>query len=225
MTAERIDIGEALATEWLPEVHTAIFASATMTVSKSFEHFNHAVGSIASVLQYPHRCTWTRATTSIRTWLWSLQAISPIRAIVRAILRRSSACWSTPILPWADRCSRCSPIGATWKTCTPALSPRWPVRVWSSTASSATHLLVACATGLSTSRPPRFLRLRPSGRIRRQRRDAALRHHSQAAVLEPHGPALVRAQPARRPRLGALFAARGSARGQAGGRPPYPLVD
>mgnify|MGYP006876719854 FL=1 len=44
MTAERIDIGEALATEWLPEVHTAIFASATMTVSKSFEHFNHAVG-------------------------------------------------------------------------------------------------------------------------------------------------------------------------------------
>lgn len=26
------------------EVHTAIFASATMTVSKSFEHFNHAVG-------------------------------------------------------------------------------------------------------------------------------------------------------------------------------------
>ena len=40
MTAERLDIGEALATEWLPEVHTAIFASATMTVSKSFEHFN-----------------------------------------------------------------------------------------------------------------------------------------------------------------------------------------
>ncbi len=30
--------------DWLPEVHTAIFASATMTVSKSFEHFNHAVG-------------------------------------------------------------------------------------------------------------------------------------------------------------------------------------
>ena len=50
-------------------------------------------------------------------------------------------------------------------------------------------------------------------------------HHSQAAVLESHGPALVRAQPARRPRLGALFAARGGARGQAGGRPPYPLVD
>ena len=44
LTAERLDIGEALATDWLPEVHTAIFASATMTVAKSFEHFNHAVG-------------------------------------------------------------------------------------------------------------------------------------------------------------------------------------
>ena len=44
LSAERIDIGEALAEEWLPEVHTAIFASATMTVSKSFDHFNHAVG-------------------------------------------------------------------------------------------------------------------------------------------------------------------------------------
>lgn len=44
LSAERIDIGEALAEEWLPEVHTAIFASATMTVSKSFEHFNHAIG-------------------------------------------------------------------------------------------------------------------------------------------------------------------------------------
>ena len=44
LTAERLDIGEALATDWLPEVHTAVFASATMTVSKSFDHFNHAVG-------------------------------------------------------------------------------------------------------------------------------------------------------------------------------------
>ena len=44
LTAERLDIGEALATDWLPEVHTAIFASATVTVAKSFEHFNHAVG-------------------------------------------------------------------------------------------------------------------------------------------------------------------------------------
>ncbi len=44
LTAERLDIGEALAESWLPETHTAIFASATMTVSDSFSHFNHAVG-------------------------------------------------------------------------------------------------------------------------------------------------------------------------------------
>lgn len=44
LTAERMDIGEALAEQWLPEVHSAIFASATMTVSKDFTHFNHAVG-------------------------------------------------------------------------------------------------------------------------------------------------------------------------------------
>ena len=44
LSAERLDIGEALAENWLPEVHTAVFASATMTVSGSFEHFNHAVG-------------------------------------------------------------------------------------------------------------------------------------------------------------------------------------
>ena len=68
MTAERIDIGEALANEWLPEVHTAIFASATMTVSKSFEHFNHAVGSIALALRHPRHYIWIRAMTSIRTW-------------------------------------------------------------------------------------------------------------------------------------------------------------
>ena len=44
LTAERLDIGEALAEQWLPEVHTAIFSSATMTVSESFDHFNHAIG-------------------------------------------------------------------------------------------------------------------------------------------------------------------------------------
>ena len=44
LTAERLDIGEALAEQWLPEVHTAIFSSATMTVGESFDHFNHAVG-------------------------------------------------------------------------------------------------------------------------------------------------------------------------------------
>lgn len=44
LTAERLDIGEALAEGWLPDTHTAVFASATMTVSNSFAHFNHAVG-------------------------------------------------------------------------------------------------------------------------------------------------------------------------------------
>lgn len=44
LTAERLDIGEAFAENWLPEVHTAIFASATMTIANSFEHFNRAVG-------------------------------------------------------------------------------------------------------------------------------------------------------------------------------------
>ena len=44
LTAERLDIGEALAEQWLPEVHTAVFSSATMTVSENFDHFNHAVG-------------------------------------------------------------------------------------------------------------------------------------------------------------------------------------
>lgn len=44
LSAECLDIGEALAENWLPEMHTAIFASATMTVSGSFDHFTHAVG-------------------------------------------------------------------------------------------------------------------------------------------------------------------------------------
>ena len=44
LTAERMDIGEALADSWLPEMQSVIFASATMTVSGSFEHFNRSVG-------------------------------------------------------------------------------------------------------------------------------------------------------------------------------------
>lgn len=44
LSAELLDIGEALAESWLPEVHTAVFASATMAISNSFDHFNHAVG-------------------------------------------------------------------------------------------------------------------------------------------------------------------------------------
>lgn len=44
LTAERLDIGEALAEQWLPELHTAIFTSATLSVSGDFKHFEHAVG-------------------------------------------------------------------------------------------------------------------------------------------------------------------------------------
>lgn len=44
LKAERLDIGEALAENWLPEVHTAIFTSATMSVSDTFDHFNHSIG-------------------------------------------------------------------------------------------------------------------------------------------------------------------------------------
>ena len=102
--------------------------------------------------------------TLTRIWRWSLPAISPTRAIVKATCRRSSACWSMPILPWADRCSRCSPTGATWRTCSPAWSPSWPVQAWSLTASSGTRLRAVCGTVLLTSRPRRSLRSRPSGR-------------------------------------------------------------
>lgn len=44
LTAERMDIGEALAEEWLPEMESVIFASATLTVSGSFDHFMGSVG-------------------------------------------------------------------------------------------------------------------------------------------------------------------------------------
>lgn len=44
LTAERMDIGEALAEQWLPEIHSVVFTSATVTVSNSFDHFNHSVG-------------------------------------------------------------------------------------------------------------------------------------------------------------------------------------
>lgn len=44
LTAERLDIGEALAEQWLPELQTVVFTSATLTVSGDFKHFEHAVG-------------------------------------------------------------------------------------------------------------------------------------------------------------------------------------
>ena len=44
LSAEQLDIGAALAADWLPEMHSVIFTSATLAVSDSFAHFNHAVG-------------------------------------------------------------------------------------------------------------------------------------------------------------------------------------
>ena len=44
ITAERMDVGEALAEQWLPEMHSVIFTSATLTVGGSFSHFEHSVG-------------------------------------------------------------------------------------------------------------------------------------------------------------------------------------
>ena len=44
LCAERMDIGEALSTQWLPEVKSVIFTSATVSISDSFDHFNHAIG-------------------------------------------------------------------------------------------------------------------------------------------------------------------------------------
>lgn len=44
LMAERLDIGATLAEQWLPEVHSAVFTSATMSVSGGFSHFEHAVG-------------------------------------------------------------------------------------------------------------------------------------------------------------------------------------
>lgn len=44
LTAERMDIGAALAEGWYPEMRSVVFTSATMTVSDSFGHFNRSVG-------------------------------------------------------------------------------------------------------------------------------------------------------------------------------------
>ena len=44
LVAEKVDVGAALATRWLPEMMSVTFTSATMAVGTSFEHFNHAVG-------------------------------------------------------------------------------------------------------------------------------------------------------------------------------------
>lgn len=44
LVAEKIDIGQDLLENWLPDTMSAVFTSATIAVGKSFAHFNHAVG-------------------------------------------------------------------------------------------------------------------------------------------------------------------------------------
>jgi ATP-dependent DNA helicase DinG len=44
LVAEKIDIGAELARDWYPDMHSVIYASATMSVAGDFSHFNHAVG-------------------------------------------------------------------------------------------------------------------------------------------------------------------------------------
>ena len=44
LLAERMDIGAAFASDWLPEMRSVVFTSATLAVSGSFSHFEHAVG-------------------------------------------------------------------------------------------------------------------------------------------------------------------------------------
>jgi ATP-dependent DNA helicase DinG len=44
LVAEKIDVGDDLASKWLSEMHSVIFTSATMAIGDSFEHFEHAVG-------------------------------------------------------------------------------------------------------------------------------------------------------------------------------------
>ena len=44
LTAELLDVGDALAERWLPEMQSVIFTSATISIAGNFAHFNHAVG-------------------------------------------------------------------------------------------------------------------------------------------------------------------------------------
>ncbi len=44
LTAELMDVGAALAETWLPEMHSVILTSATISIAGSFDHFKHAVG-------------------------------------------------------------------------------------------------------------------------------------------------------------------------------------
>jgi ATP-dependent DNA helicase DinG len=44
LVAEKIDVGAEFARDWYPDMHSVIYASATMSVAGDFSHFNHAVG-------------------------------------------------------------------------------------------------------------------------------------------------------------------------------------
>lgn len=44
LVAQRIDVGEELASSWLGDMRSVVFTSATLSVGGSFEHFDHAVG-------------------------------------------------------------------------------------------------------------------------------------------------------------------------------------
>ncbi len=44
LLAEKLDVGADLAQDWLPEMKSVVFTSATMAVKKEFSHFDHAVG-------------------------------------------------------------------------------------------------------------------------------------------------------------------------------------
>jgi ATP-dependent DNA helicase DinG len=44
LLAEKLDVGADLAQDWLPEMKSVVFTSATMAVRDDFSHFDHAVG-------------------------------------------------------------------------------------------------------------------------------------------------------------------------------------
>lgn len=44
LVAQKLDVGETLASEWLSQMDSVVFTSATLAVGESFEHFEHAVG-------------------------------------------------------------------------------------------------------------------------------------------------------------------------------------
>lgn len=44
LVAQRLDVGATLESTWLSEMESVVFTSATLSVGRSFEHFDHAVG-------------------------------------------------------------------------------------------------------------------------------------------------------------------------------------